>query len=51
MKKVIEHILFALFYIMISPYLIITGAIVRCKRFYRYVMDVSDGKEPKKYLW
>ena len=51
MKKKLDIITFVLFILLISPYLFITGGIVRIKRFYHYTIAKAEIKTPKRYYW
>lgn len=48
---VIGFIGFVLIVILISPFLFITGGIVRIIRYIRFVSDKVNDRKPKKYDW
>ena len=51
MKRKIDLSVLIVFILLISPYLIITGAFVRIKRFYRFTVDTTEKRTPKRYYW
>ena len=48
---ILGFILFILFFILISPVLIVSGAILRPIRYFRYIKDKVDEKEPSKFWY
>lgn len=44
-------ILFILFFILISPVLIVSGAILRPFRYFKYIKSKVDEREPDKYWY
>jgi len=43
------YILFLVFLLFLSPALIITGGLLRIKRYYLFVKSKVNDQEPKKY--
>ena len=48
---ILGFILFILFFIWMSPALIISGAILRPIRYFRYIKDKVDEREPSKFWY
>lgn len=51
-RKIIDalgFILFVAFYILIIPYLFISGGLIRMKRYLWYVIDSVHDRQPKQY--
>ena len=51
LSDIFGYILFILFLIIGSPYLFISGGIVRIIRFYGYVKNKVHDKIPNKYYY
>jgi len=51
MKNIIDRLIFLIFIILISPYLFVTGGLMRIKRFSDYTIAVGTKKVPKRYYF
>ena len=47
----LEHLLLILLIIVLSPYLFISGGLVRIKRFRLYVIAKANGKYSEQYYF
>lgn len=48
---VLDFILFLLMFIFMLPVLIVSGAILRPLRYFRYIKSKVDEKEPSKFWY
>ena len=45
----IDKMLFKLIFILLIPYLFLSGGFSRIGRYYKYVADMVNGRTPKEY--
>lgn len=51
LKDLFDYLLFVLFFILILPILILSGAIARPIRYYQYTINTVKNKKVKEYYY